>query len=415
MNIGFFSETYSPDINGVITSMKNFKEELERAGHKVYIFAPDTAFMGKGRQPESDDTFLFRSFEYPMYKSIRVALPFKRGVMKKIRSLKLDIVHSHTPFSMGYLADKVARDQGIPHVHTYHTLYPEYARHYFPGPKNLVAAAAAKVTAGFCNRTHHVIAPSKGVKEKLVSYGIREPIRVLSTGIERTVFETKDPERSVRKQYGIPLDAPLLVTVARMGYEKSIDFLLRSFKEVLARNPDAYYLVVGDGPAKASLEAQARELGIDHRTIFTGFIHERDAVARAYACADVFVFASKTETQCLTLLEAAAVGMPLVSRYDKPLETALSADENGFFEENEAAFADKVTMILKDRALAARMSAASRRVASKQSAEQRAAELLNLYERVIITMKAQRTLQIRDLSATPAAQPDTLMQHASFW
>lgn len=414
MNIGFFSETYSPDINGVITSMKNFKDELKRAGHKVYIFVPDTAFFGSAnRQPESPDTFLFRSFGYPMYKSIRVAMPFKRGIMKKIRELKLDLVHSHTPFSMGYLADKVARSEGIPHIHTYHTLYPEYARHYFPGPKGLAEFAAKKVTTHFCNQTTQVIAPSKGVKEKLVSYGIKMPIRVLSTGIERTVFDTKDPDQSVRKRYGIPLNAPLVVTVARMGYEKSIDFLLRAFKEVLKGNPDAYYLLVGDGPAKASHEAQARALGVHHRTIFTGFIHDRAEVARAYACSDVFVFSSKTETQCLTLLEAAAVGLPLVSRYDKPLETALSAGENGFFEEDESPFAAKVCLLLKDRALAKKMSLASKRVASQQSAGARASELLNVYERAIITMKAQKTLQIRNL--VPETQPDSLMQHASFW
>lgn len=414
MNIGFFSETYSPDINGVITSMKNFKDELERAGHKVYIFAPDTAFFGKAkRQPESPDTFLFRSFEYPMYKSIRVAIPFKRKIMKKIRELKLDIVHSHTPFSMGYLAEKVARAEGIPHIHTYHTLYPEYVMHYFPGPKNMARFAAKKITARFCNQTTQVIAPSKGVQDKLVSYGIEKPIRVLSTGIERTVFETKDPDQTIRKRYDIPLDAPLLVTVARMGYEKSIDFLLNSFKEVLKGNPDAYYLIVGDGPAKPGLEAQARALGVDHRTVFTGFIHDRAEVARAYASSDVFVFSSKTETQCLTLLEAAAVGLPLVSRYDKPLETALSADENGFFEEDESAFAAKVCLLLKDRALAKQMSMASKRVASKQGAAARASELITVYDRAVITMKAQKSLQVRSLGVE--AQPDALLQHASFW
>jgi len=217
----------------------------------------------------------------------------------------------------------------------------------------------------------------------------------------------------VRKKYGIPLDAPLVVTVARMGYEKSIDFLMDAFSEVLKNTPNAYYLIVGDGPAKPALEAQARKLGIQNRTVFTGFIHDRAEIARAYACSDVFVFSSKTETQCLTLLEAAAVGLPLVSRYDKPLETALSADENGFFEESEYAFAAKVSLLLRDRALAKKMGLASKRVASKQSAEQRASELLNVYERAIITMKAQKSLEIRELPAEAPADP--IMQHASFW
>ena len=222
---------------------------------------------------------------------------------------------------------------------------------------------------------------------------------MLSTGIDRAVFETRDPESSVRKKYGIPLHAPLLVTVARMGYEKSIDFLLDSFVEVLKESPGAFYLIVGDGPARADLEAQARKLGVADRVIFTGFIHEREEIAKAYACSDVFVFASKTETQRLTLLEAAAVGLPLVSRYDKPLETALSADENGFFEDDKVAFAGKVCWLLKNRELAKRMSAASRKVASRQSAAERARELMTVYERAIITGKAQKSLRLRDVTA----------------
>lgn len=407
MNIGFFSETYSPDINGVITSMKIFKEELERAGHKVYVFVPDTRFFASKAQPENSDTFLFRSFEYPMYKSIRVALPYRRGIMKRIRELKLDVVHSHTPFSMGYLAEKVARAEGIPHIHTYHTLYPEYVRHYFPGPKAVAQFAAKKVTARFCNQTTQVLAPSSGVKEKLVSYGIKNPIRVLSTGIDRTIFEARDPEQAVRKRYGIPSSAPLLVTVARMGYEKSIDFLLRSFHETLKIRPDAYFLIVGDGPAKPDLEKQARALGMQDRVIFTGFVHDRSEIARSYASSDIFVFASKTETQCLTLLEAAAVGLPLVSRYDKPLETALFAGENGFFEENESAFAEKVCLLLKDRELAKRMSQASKRISGKQSAAERASELITVYDRAIITAKAQKSLSVRELPGQ--VQPDTMI------
>jgi glycosyltransferase involved in cell wall biosynthesis len=325
-----------------------------------------------------------------MYKSLRVALPYKRGFMKQIRDLKLDLVHSHTPFSMGYLAERVAAAEGIPHVHTYHTLYPEYVKHYFPGPKNIVSGLTKKFTAGFCNRAHQVLAPSEGVKQTLLSYGITHSVRVLSTGIDRTVFETRDQDMSVRTRYGIPKDAPLLVTVARMGYEKSIDFLLRSFKQVLNRRPDAYYLVVGDGPAKATLESQAHELGIADRVIFTGFIHDRAEVAKAYANANVFVFASKTETQCLTLLEAAAVGLPLVSRYDTPLETALSAGENGFFEEDEAKFAEKVCQILADPELARRLSQGSNRVAMRQSAQERTRELLAIYDQAIQAVAAAR-------------------------
>ena len=386
MNIGFFSETYSPDLNGVITSIKTFRGELERMGHKVYVFAPGTElFSIPGSKPKRErGVYRFNSFSYPLYRSIRVAIPFNWNIRREIPRLKLDLVHSHTPFSMGLFAEGVARAQKIPHVHTYHTLYPEYAKFYFPGFKKWNERAAERLSALFCNNVDEIISPSDGIKAKLKSYGITTPITTVPTGINRLFFETKDREGKIRRKYGIPAEAPLAITVARLGKEKSIDYLLRSFQQLLRYQPEAYYLIVGDGPARLSLETLARELGIIERTVFTGLIKKREDVVKAYATADVFLFASKTDTQCLTLLEAAATGLPLVARYDKPLETALTHEVNGFFvRESESKFAFKVHKLLGDAKLRRRMGAASVKVAKAQSAERRAQELVQVYERAI--------------------------------
>ena len=332
MNIGFFSETYSPEINGVITSMHSFKRELERAGHKVYVFAPGadlfaTSWRPKRREP---DVYRFNSFRYPLYKSIRVAIPFNVPIARQIPKLNLDLVHSHTPFSMGLFASWVARQEKIPHVHTYHTLYPEYAKFYFPGFKTWNEKGAEKLSAIFCNAATEIISPSDGIKRKLKGYGIRKPITTVPTGIDREFF-AKAGGPAFRRKYRIPPKAPLLITVARLGKEKSIDFILRSFKQVSRRDPEARYVIVGDGPARLDLETLARELGVIDRVVFTGLLRDKAQVIQAYQAATVFVFASKTDTQCLTLLEAAATGLPLVARYDPPLKTALDDGKNGLF------------------------------------------------------------------------------------
>ncbi len=388
MNIGFFSETYRPDVNGVITSMDSFRAELERAGHTVYVFAPGAdLFPTPWKKPKRERrVFRFNSFSYPLYKSIRVAIPFNVPVARKIPALQLDLVHSHTPFSMGLFAQWVARQQDIPHVHTYHTLYPEYAKFYFPGFKKWNEKGAEKLSALFCNATTEVIAPSDGIKRKLRSYGITKPITTVPTGIDRDFFESKGSGTAARKRYRIPAGVPLLITVARLGREKSIDYLLRSFRRTLRRHPDAHYLIVGDGPARLDLETLARELGIFEQVTFTGLITKRPEVIQVYEAADVFVFASKTDTQCLTLLEAAATGLPLVARYDKPLETALHDGRNGYFVRGqEAAFAKTVNRILEDPARARRLGAASVKIAHGQSAEKRTGELLTVYDRAIAT------------------------------
>ncbi len=391
MNIGFFSETYRPDINGVITSMDSFRAELERAGHTVYLFVPgEELFPAPWRKPKRErHVFRFNSFQYPLYKSIRVAIPFNVPVARKIPDLKLDLVHSHTPFSMGLFAQWVARQQDIPHIHTYHTLYPEYAKFYFPGFKKWNGKAAEKLSALFCNATTEVIAPSDGIKRKLRSYGITKPITTVPTGIDRDFFAARGSRAAARRRYGIPAGAPVLITVARLGREKSIDYLLRSFQRILAQYPNARYLIVGDGPARLELETLARELGVAERVIFTGLITDRPEVIETYKAADVFVFASKTDTQCLTLLEAAATGLPLVARYDKPLVTALHDRRNGYFVRGgEARFARTVGRVLEDRPLARRLGAASVKLARGQSAEQRTGELLKVYDRAIATEHA---------------------------
>nr|MDP9212292.1 glycosyltransferase [bacterium] len=183
MNIGFFSETYLPDVNGVITSMESFRHELEGMGHRVYVFAPDTRlFQVPWRKTRQEArVFRFGSFSYPAYKSIRVAMPVNIPVARKIPSLKLDVVHSHTPFSLGLFASWVARRYDIPHVHTYHTLYPEYAKFYFPGFKRWNEKGAEKLSALFCNQVTEVISPSDDIHRKLKRYGIRRPITTLPT------------------------------------------------------------------------------------------------------------------------------------------------------------------------------------------------------------------------------------------
>lgn len=385
MNIGFFSETYSPDINGVVTSMNSFRDELGRLGHNVYVFAPgEELFSWPGkRRRRTKVVYRFSSFKYPLYKSLRVAIPFSWSVQRTIPRLKLDIVHSHTPFSMGLFAGGVSWRQRLPHVHTYHTLYPEYVKFYWPGFKRWNQKSAERLSAMFCNRVTEVIAPSDGIKHKLRGYGINTPITTLPTGIDRSFFETRGPGHEIRRRYHIPLDAPLVITVARLGREKSVDHLLHSFKHLLGFRSDAWYLIVGDGPARLELETLARELGIAARVVFTGFMTKKVDVIKAYSTADTFIFASQTDTQCLTLLEGAATGLPLVARYDKPLETALHDEKNGLFVRGEDPhkFAWKLHKVLDDKSVARRYGKESVKIARGQSAEKRAQELVALYEK----------------------------------
>lgn len=391
MNIGFFSETYLPEINGGVTAMLYMKEELERMGHTVYVFtAGHERFSLKGQPQRERHIFRFNSFSYPLYKSIRVAVPLDWPIQRKIPKLKLDVIHAHTPFSMGLFALAVSRQQHLPFVHTYHTLYPEYAKFYFPGFDKWNEKATEKLSAVFCNFADKIIAPSDGIRQKLLKYGVKVPITTLPTGVPREFFGAHDKRGTIRRRYHIPARAPLLITVARLGREKSLDFTLRAFQQVRRYHPDAWYLIIGEGPDRLELETLARELGVIDHTVLAGFITKREEVAAAYAAADIFMFASRTETQCLTLLEGAATGLPLVAVRDKPLETSLHHNVNGFFTEpNANKFAFKVQRLLTDKALARRFGRASIKIARAQSAAKQVEKLVALYEETIAQYTAK--------------------------
>lgn len=409
MNIGFFSETYTPDINGVVTSIQTFRAELEAAGHNVYVFAPATELFSRpSRRSRERGVYRYSSFAYPFYRGYRLAVPFNPSVQRQVSKLQLDVVHSHTPFSLGLFATMVAKIQGVPHIHTYHTLYPEYAKLYFPGFKRWNERGMKKISAVFCNATDHVIAPSEGIKAKLVEYGISTPITTVSTGVPEEAFRATDPTHLIRRRYGIPAAAPLVLTVARLGKEKSLDYLLRAFVQIGRFHPDAYYLVLGDGPHRLELETLAKELGINQRVIFAGTVTRRADVLKAYATADLFLFASRTDTQCMTMLEAAAAGLPLVARHDAPLETALRHEVNGFFvqpDDDPHKFAWKAQKLLGDKALAARYGKASVTIAREQSAANRTKDLVAVYAQAISGKQAEPTSAWRRL-VRRSARPD---------
>jgi glycosyltransferase involved in cell wall biosynthesis len=381
MNVGLFSDLYRPDVNGTVTSVVTFEEELERAGLAVKVFAP-TPEPSHERRREGRNAdgraHRFRAASYPWYPGFRVSFPLYRPVREELDRLDLDVVHSHTPFSLGIFATRVARKRRIPHVHTYHTRWPFYARYYMPGAAS--ERWMREATTYFCNLATRIIAPSESTRETLRADGVRTPIDIVATPVASDAFGALPAD--VRQRHGIASGAPLLVSVSRLGFEKSIDFMLRAFARVQAAVPEAHLLLAGDGPARAELEELAERLGVAGAVRFVGRVVDRADVFSLYAAADVCVYASRTETQCLTLLEAAAVGLPLVARRDAPLEAALVDGFNGVFVDgDEREFAQAVLELLRDPERRQTMARASIGIAERQDAASRARDLIAVYER----------------------------------
>lgn len=305
MRIGFFTDTYTPQINGVVTSIRLFKKALEERGHEVYVFAPDPEHHEDG-----DVTVRFPSLPFAFQPEMRFASPISIEALRVLDKLDLDVVHSHDPFSIGLFGLRVARRHKVPYIHTYHTLYPEYVHYVWE--TRLTKKLAEMLSREFCDACDTIIAPSTKVERYLREWGVSVPIDIIATGIDIERYANPDPGRvaALRERTGVLEGEKVLLFVGRLGREKSIETLLRAMWH--SRIPNVRLVIAGGGPHRGELEALVDELGLKKRVSFAGYL-ERDDTVAAYHLANAFVFASTTETQGLVLGEAMAAGLPVIA------------------------------------------------------------------------------------------------------
>lgn len=304
-NLAYFTDTYYPQLNGLVTSIDSFKEHLERRGNKVRICAPKDNELDR----EDKDVFRFRSVPYPFYKEFKVSWPYTRK-LKQFNEFKTDIYHLQTPFSLGLLGMFLAKKQKAPVILTYHSLWTEYV-HYVPLPKKAVQSFAIRLSQQFCNQLDLVIVPSNAMKKEVESYGLDTEITTIPTGFS---FEhvNQDIDLDIRETYKIPTDHKILVFVGRIGNEKNIHLLIDSFKEVFNIDRKVHLLVIGQGPELDSCIAQADSYNLSSHITFTGR-KPYDEVISMLRKSDIFVFPSVSETQGMVSLEALACGLPVVA------------------------------------------------------------------------------------------------------
>ena len=269
MNIGIFTDTYEPQVNGVVTSIKTAVDYLDQ-NHNVYIFCPNS----KPKLKSTEKVRRFSSFVYPFQKEYRLVWPYNKHY-KEIETLKLDIIHVHTPFTMGYIGIRYAKKLGIPVVHTYHTYFEKYL-HYFPIlPKTWMYKYAKKESERFCNQCDLIIVPTEEMKQKILNYDIKKDIIVLPSGIK--VLPEKDLNISDFKKRYFNNKCINAIFVGRVGKEKNIYFLLDAFKKVVQKHNNSHLTIIGDGPERENIEKKINSCKILKSKIkFTGYLKKED-------------------------------------------------------------------------------------------------------------------------------------------
>jgi 1,2-diacylglycerol 3-alpha-glucosyltransferase len=331
MNIGLFSETYYPEINGVATSVYTLKNELENRGHNVYVFTTTTP----GAPEHEHNVFRVPSIPFIFITERRVGLFYQPKLAHIIKKLSLDIIHTHTEFSLGIFGRIMARELRLPIVHTYHTIYEDYTHYltHFEALDRRAKAFARTYSKVCCNTVEQVIVPTEKTKELLMTYSVHKDISVVPTGIDLSKFDPKqyslEDVNALKQKYNINPQEKILLYIGRISQEKNIEEIINAMPEYMKKRELVKFVIVGSGPALDKLESLVKQMGLEDRFVFTGS-QPWDTIGLFYQLGDVFVSASKSETQGLTYIEAMASGLPIVAREDKCLEDILEVGNNGY-------------------------------------------------------------------------------------
>jgi len=368
-----------------------------QAGHRVVLIAPD--YINNGE----DDADIIRVpsrriiFD-PEDKLMR--LSSIKGLTGRLREISFDLIHIQTPFIAHYGGVYLSERFNIPRIETYHTFFEEYFYNYIPlVSKKWLKQLARRFTVKQCNNVDQVIVPSTAMKEVLHDYGVTTKVTILPTGIEPEQFDSGNGPL-FRVKYGIKHDRPVLTHIGRVAHEKNIDFLIRMLTHVWHEIPDILLIIAGEGPAESKLKKLVVRLGLKENVLFVGYQSRNSDLKDCYCSGDVFVFSSRTETQGLVLLEAMALGVPVVSTAKMGTRDILEAETGALVaEESESKFARKVIKLLDNDILRKRLAKEAKVYAQQWSADIHANQMLEQYNALC---EEQAQLPGKQVYQTPA-------------
>ena len=339
MRIAIITECYLPEINGAVYHIEALRKGLIELGHEVLIVKPDA----NTKHHHITDGILYSpAVKLPHLYNYSVSYPHSRTRLKLLKEWNPDIIHIHHEFSQGLFALYAGRKLNIPIVYTCHSMYCDYI-HYFGALQNLKAVKDF-IDHGilrYTNAAKAVICASTKLEDFLKQCKVTTPIYKIPNACITSDFaeETlnQDVVRNLKIQYNIKPEDFVACFCGRLAAEKNLSLTLEYWKDFAAGMPNAKLFIIGDGPAKAELEKQAKDYGIGNSVIFTGAVlHEN--IKYYYHLCDAYIMTSLSENHSVSALEAIACGMPVVHLYDKENEDQYIEGVTGFAFKDSAAF-----------------------------------------------------------------------------
>lgn len=376
MKIGLFTDAYLPQVNGVATTVEELKESLVKRDHKVFIITSQYP-----KYKDKDKSILrLKSVKLWKHPELRVSYMFPDRILQRVLRLDVDVIHGFSGGPVPSLGLTLAKIRRKPYVFTYNTRWNKYT-HYLLNGKILRPKAVERMVRIYCNVCTHVIAPAAYVKEELISFGVKKPITVIPNGVNTAKF--KPPKNNyLRGKLGLKKDDQIVLCVSRLAKEKSLDFLIESFAEFSKDHQNVYFVIAGDGPEKKNLQKLVKSLKLNKRVIMLGCV-DYDEIPQIYNSADVFIFASQTETEGMVVLEAMSSGLPVLAVKDRVFEQFIENGKDGILvEKDEEEFNQSLEKLLKDGRLRAVIGKNARAKAEQFSLSEVAKKFENLYKQL---------------------------------
>ncbi|WP_319562454.1 glycosyltransferase [Marispirochaeta sp.] len=392
MRIVFATDTYWPRCNGATVSIDAFKREFEKMGHEVHIIAPEYPNMKNTSDPS---IHRFKSFQFIFSPEDRLVWKTERWkIFRLLKRIQPDIIHCQTEFDLSMMVLKYGHKRNIPVVFTSHTYWEEYINLYLPFPDKIGRQVARSMQRTALKSVDRVITPTEPMKQVLLSYGIKKQIDVLPTGVPEEEFGNVDRKEAQENSflfsdYPFLKGHPILLYVGRVTREKNMDFILDHFSLIQESHPETRLVITGGGPYLGEMKKRAIKEQLSDKIAFTGYV-PRDRVKDLYALANVFVFASKTETQGLVTIESMMSGTPVVAIGEMGTRIVMNGDNGGFMvPEDLEIFTGRVRELLDDPDLWQRKSDEARRYSKNWSSYTMAQTLNRIYLELIQQKKDQ--------------------------
>jgi 1,2-diacylglycerol 3-alpha-glucosyltransferase len=390
MNIAFVSDQYWPSMSGVSVSIDSFSNELSKMGHKVFLLAPEYPDSAKcDSQWGGTNIFRFGSRRIPFDDENR--LVYKREKKKVYSTLDLvkpDVIHLQTELALGKIAIRYAKKMNIPLVISAHVNWEVLMINYTPiTHRGIVRWYCRYKMSNIYNEADKVIVPTLWMEVLLSLYFVRTPIHIIPTGIINSDFEKNDKsdwKSDIYKVYPQLINKKILFYAGRLGTEKNIPFLMDILKMLLSKDNNIILMIAGIGPAYNELREYSQKIGITEHVLFTGFIEHR-RLKNFYTIADIFVCASKVESQGLVIIESMICGTPVVAIGKMGIREIMGGDNGGFMvDDNRETFAEKTALLLNNPEIHQIKAKEALEHAQKWTCDKYAEKLIRLYESLII-------------------------------